>query len=405
MILPQSGRGFSSLFPIPHSEFRISLCLCVSVVFFTGCQTGAKVASPIRGIWVTRFDYKTKDDVVRIMDNCKGAGFNTVMFQVRGNGTAFYRSSLEPWAEELGGRDPGFDPLAEACQAAHQRGMKLHAWVNVMPGWRGTAPPKNPHQLYHARPAWFWYDQKGARQPLTAFYVSLNPCLPEVRKYLVDVVGDLVRRYPVDGLHMDYIRFPNEPPAIPFGSGIDYPRDAKTLALYKRETGLWPQADAAKWSAWRTQQVSRLVAQIGAMMRKTRPEAMLTAAVGPVREKALTHFQDARRWMADGSIDGVVVMNYTADLGTFVSRNQPWLSAASGKLVVPGLSYDEKQPVAENSSVVRQEIEAAVEATGQFCLFAYSYLFDSKADPPEEARKRAQRRRELVPFVKMLAGR
>ena len=70
----------------------------------------------IKAVWVTRWDYKSASDITAIMDTCRGAGFNTVLFQVRGNGTAFYRSTLEPWADELGGRDPGFDPLAVACQ-------------------------------------------------------------------------------------------------------------------------------------------------------------------------------------------------------------------------------------------------------------------------------------------------
>ena len=154
------------------------------------------------------------------------------------NGTAWYDSRFEPWADELGGSDPGYDPLKLACEEAHRCGLELHAWVNVMPAWRGKTPPKNPDQLYNAHPEWFWYDQHGNRQALCSFYVSLNPCLPEVRKYLVDVFYDLVSRYDVDGLHMDYIRFPNEPPATPKGSGLDYPYDAGTLALYRQDTGL-----------------------------------------------------------------------------------------------------------------------------------------------------------------------
>src|SRR5687767_13170041 len=75
-----------------------------------------------RALWITRFDYKTREDVVRAIENAKAAGFDTVLFQVRGNATAFYRSQLEPWAAELGGADPGFDPLEVAIEAAHERG-------------------------------------------------------------------------------------------------------------------------------------------------------------------------------------------------------------------------------------------------------------------------------------------
>src|SRR6185436_17598522 len=69
----------------------------------------------IRAIWVTRFEYQTESDVKAIVANCAALGFNTILFQVRGQADAYYRSSIEPWAERLGGRDPGFDPLEVAC--------------------------------------------------------------------------------------------------------------------------------------------------------------------------------------------------------------------------------------------------------------------------------------------------
>ena len=142
---------------------------------------------PPRAVWVVRQVYSSPDQIADLMEKCRQAGLNTVLFQVRGNGTAFHRSTIEPPAVEYGGRDPGFDQLEVACDEAHRRGIALHAWVNVMPAWKGKTPPGDPRQLYNARPEWFWYDQDGRRQPLDDFYVSLNPCLPEVRAYLVSV--------------------------------------------------------------------------------------------------------------------------------------------------------------------------------------------------------------------------
>ena len=189
-------------------------------------------SEPIRAIWVTRWDYKTPGDIARVMDNCKVAGFNTVLFQVRGNGTAFYRSRIEPWADELGGRDPGFDPLAIAIEEAHRRGLSLHAWVNVIPGWRGDTPPTNPRQRYNAHADWFWRDAAGRRQPL-GWYVSLNPCYPKVRRYLTAVMQEIVANYPVDGLHLDYIRFPNE-------WNDSYPRGGAGTRLSARSANACP---------------------------------------------------------------------------------------------------------------------------------------------------------------------
>ncbi len=369
-----------------------------------GCRTAppAPAAPPVRAVWVTRGDYRSADDVTRIMENCRTAGFNTVIFQVRGNGTAFYRSSFEPWADELGGADPGWDPLAHACREARARSLQLQAWVNVMPAWRGRQPPANPEQLYHRRPEWFWYDQYGNRQALCDFYVSLNPCLPEVRAYLVDVFQEIVANYDIDGLHLDYIRFPNEPPATPPRSDIDYPYDPVTLALYREETGKAPADDKAAWDAWRTAQVTRLVSEIRAMVKRTKPQVVLTAAVGAVPDRALRHFQDGRRWAAEGLVDAVYLMNYTDSIEEFERRIGPWLTPPPRAAVVPGPWFGRhsgKTPQ-EAAEVVKQQIEIARRLTGNFCLFSYAGLFETRERAAAmQPTLRQQRQAVLLPYL------
>jgi uncharacterized lipoprotein YddW (UPF0748 family) len=358
------------------------------------------IARGIRGIWVTRMDYKTAEDITAIMENCRQAGFNHVLFQVRGNGTVFYPSRIEPWAEQFGFQSPGFDPLALACREAHARGLTLHAWVNVMPGWRGIKAPSIPEQLYNQRPEWFWYDQKGRRQPLVdKFYVSLNPCLPEVRAYLVSVFREIVTNYDIDALHMDYVRFPNEPPVIPAGSGLDYPRDARTLALYQEATGKAPDDDTAAWNQWRTQQVTRLVEDIRVMMGEIRPAAMLTASLGTDRKASLAHFRDDAGWVNAGLIDIAFPMDYKPDVEKFVAGMRPWLPQRERVTVVPGLW------TVGGAGVAHGQIQAAIEATGNFCLFAYASLYESRAETtPAEAAARVVNRQALVPFIQGLTA-
>jgi uncharacterized lipoprotein YddW (UPF0748 family) len=393
-----------------HRERGLLAVALLGLALVAGCQQPRPNLGPMRAIWVTRSDYRTPEEVTRIVDDCADAGFNTLFFQVRGNGTAFYKSKLEPWADELGGKDPGFDPLALACQHAHQRKIQLHAWVNVMPAWKGTRPPVDPEQLYNKHPDWFWYDQHGNRQALSSFYVSLNPCLPEVRTYLVDVFREIVSGYDVDGLHLDYIRFPNDPPATPEGSDIDYPYDIRTLDLYRSDMGLTPDQDLAAWNRWRTEQVSRLVADIHDMVRRTKPRAALTAAVGAVPKNALRRFQDGRGWATDGLVDALVLMNYTDRPETFSERLDPWLAENLAIPLVPGLWFGsrEKRSVEDVAKSAREQAEIAVKRTGNLCIFAYSSLFDSKGRESvtggtDERSARQIRRDELVPYVKALA--
>jgi len=289
---------------------------------------------PPRAIWVVRQVYRSPQEVADMMEQCSRAGFNTVLFQVRGNATAFYRSPYEPWSEELPTGDPGFDPLAVAVTEAHRRGMALHAWMNVMPGWRGPLPPANRRQLYNTHPDWFLRDQAGRLQPLGEFYVSVNPCLPEVRRYLVGVFEDLVGRYGLDGLHLDYIRFPLD--KAPKGS--DYPYDARTLQLYRQATGKRPQDSRSRWTLWRQQQVTQLVREIRAMTRRVRPGLRLTAACLPDIDESRRHwFQDGPAWLGEGLVDAVFVMNYTDSTPLFRQRQETWMRVAPGRWVIPGL--------------------------------------------------------------------
>ena len=356
--------------------------------------------APWRAVWVTRWDYRSADDVREIVARSADAGFDRLLFQVRGNAAAFYESRIEPRAEELAGT--GFDPLAVALGEAHGRGLELHAWVNVMPSWRGTRPPRDPAHVYHAHPEWHWVDQHGVRAPLVdGFYVSLNPCLPEVRAYLAGVVRELVARYAVDGLHLDYVRFPNEPPAVPAGSGLDYPRDARTLALYAADGGGAPEADAAAWDRWRRECVTELVGELHRAARAERPGLAVSAAVGPVPERALRHHQDVEAWMARGLVDVVLPMLYATEPATFDAQLALWTGRPA--LVVPGVRADLGRPAER----VRQ-LEAAVARTGHACVFAYSSLFDSRNEEiaeqgPAASAARAELRAVYLPALQALA--
>jgi len=386
---------------------RLILIACTALTFASGCATGPQLRDPMRAIWVTRFDYRTQDDVERIVENCADAGFNTILFQVRGNGTVFYRSNLEPWAEQFDFKDPGYDPLDTAIRVARARDVQLHAWVNVLPAWRGEKPPTNPDQLYFTHPEWFWYDREGRRQGLNSFYVSLNPCLPEVRDYLVNVFREIVANYSVDGLHLDYIRFPNEPPATPRGSGIDYPYDETTLTLYRNDTGLAPSEDVQRWKDWRTEQVTTLVGEIQGMLNAQRRPVPLTASVGSIRKNGLSHYQDGEAWLSRGLLDAVILMDYVDDPEEFSRRIDPWLAVDTPARVVPGLWFGRHTGATREAAIaaVAEQIRIARERTGDFCVFSYGALFDSADDGelsrPTEAQRtlRAARREALIPVI------
>ena len=162
---------------IPSGYIRMLLSHAAIIAFcvlaaLSGCakERHVRKVGPTRAMWVTRWDYRAADDVRKVVENCASLDMNTIIFQVRGNGTVLYPSNIEPWAEEFDHNDPGFDPLALAIDEAHRRHIELHAWVNVMPAWRGEEPPKDRRHLFHTHPERFLVDQQGNRQPLTDHY-------------------------------------------------------------------------------------------------------------------------------------------------------------------------------------------------------------------------------------------
>lgn len=372
------------------------LAALVLALFLGSCESVPKELKPrtrTRAMWVTRFDYKTRADIEAIAENCRSAGVTTILFQVRGNGTAFYRSSYEPWAEQFEFSDPGFDPLAAMVEEGHERGMDVHAWVNVMPAWWGTTAPKDPRQLYNARPEWMWYDQDGKRQELCEkFYVSLNPCLPEVRRYLVDVMRDIVGRYGVDGLHLDYIRLPSEAPATPKGSGSKWLRDARTLALYEADTGKKPDDDVGAWTRWRADQITNLLRDIRHMVNTTKRGCELTAATGwDPKHHLATYCQDSETWMKEKLLDAVYPMNYSEKFEEFGPRCDSWKQIARGTPVVMGVMMGEKDIDAQVARVLR-----ALDVHNGVAYFAYSKIFDAAGDQLDAQGKDARYVRERV---------
>ncbi len=196
----------------------------------------AKVAS-FHGVWVStvfNIDFPSKKglsteewkkEADTCLDTVQALGLNAIFLQVRPMGDAIYPSKLYPWSAFLSGQQgqgpqDGFDPLAWWVEGAHRRGIELHAWVNPYRVTSGKVKkedlaPNNPALLH---PEWtFEYNGK----------LFLNPGLPEVRKYVINGIQEIVRNYEVDGIHLDDYFYParkltqDEKTFKKYGKGFD----------------------------------------------------------------------------------------------------------------------------------------------------------------------------------------
>ncbi|MEQ8769724.1 MAG: family 10 glycosylhydrolase [Phycisphaerales bacterium] len=338
---------------------------------------GSWADEPIRGVWVTRWDYRTEGDVARAMHDIRSLGVTDVFWQVRGQADAFYPSHLEPWAEEMldaEGNPPAFDPLAIAVREAHANGLRIHAWINAMPLWRGTTPPKNPDHPFHAKPQWRLTDPSGELQPLNDHYVIVNPLRRDVRDHLVAVGRDLVTRYNIDGLHLDYIRFVTDA----MDTSRTYPAGDSARALLRERTGSDTLDTPEQRQALRDlieESITRVVERMDREAAGARDGVMLTAAVWRRPDLARDQYEQAAAdWANRGVVDAVIPMIYTTDHERFGSDLAAWRAECPDARIVPGVGIYKH----DHGDLFRAQSEHP-----EFVAFAYSSMFTSRASDQE----------------------
>lgn len=361
---------------------------------------------PFIGLWITRFDYLTAADVRDAIGHAADLGVTDILWQVRGQGDALYESILEPWAEELTTKSPGrkgtippFDPLALAVELAHARGLRLHAWVNIMPLWKGKNAPKDLQHPFNAHPEWRLRDAAGTPQPLNDHYVIVNPLLDSVHNHIVNVCKDILKRYPVDGLHMDYVRFVSDTMKDPAA----YPGDPRSIAIFEEATGAkWIGSDANKvaFRDFKRQRITDLVRRIRKEAIVVRPGAVFSAAVWRRPDLAReSYLQDAALWLNEGTLDRALPMIYSKDDAQFADDVDAWMAAAPNARITPGLGIYLHTPA---GSAKQLEISATKRTSG-FALFAYASLFkspDKNQDrTPKHIAERAERLKNITAEV------
>lgn len=370
---------------------RRALALAGLVIASCALPKAWPPSEEIRAIWVTRYDYKTEDDVRTIIRNCADLGLNQVIFQVRGNGDAFYRSDLEVWGQELGG-DPGFDPLNVAVEEAHRHGLRLHAWINVMPAWKGEKPPQNSEHLFHRRPEWLVVDKNGRTPALKEEqYVPVNPARDDVQEHLAAVAADIVSRYAVDGLHLDYIRC--------YVEAGDFSHDPVSLQKFAQETSVAPDQAPQKWTRFRMRQVTACVRKIAQAVRRARPSCVLSAAVFRTMEARRRVMQDAEEWLRERLVDRIFVMNYDEDDERW-SRNAEADYAVLGSSAPPDLFLPVVMGIGvykhAGGELTQRQIQFA-RTRGGFCLFSYMCFYPTPdKESPKVAEELRRSRRDRI---------
>ena len=243
-------------------------------------------------------------EMVAILDRARALHLNAIVLQVRPSTDAIYPSALEPWTEYLTGEmgrapEPRWDPLAAWVEEAHRRGIELHAWFNP----------------YRAR-------QAGARSPVAASHVSvakpslvrtygklqwMDPGEPETQRHSLDVILDVVRRYDVDGVHLDDYFYPYKETDPVTKRPLDFP-DSASYARYVAGGGTLARDD------WRRRNVDDFVRRMWEEVKAAKPWVKVgISPFGIARrgqperaccfDQYVELYADAGKWWREGWMD------------------------------------------------------------------------------------------------------
>ncbi len=298
----------------------------------------------LRGLWVVRTALVSPQAVDQAVDAAAEAGINALFVQVRGRGDAFYRSRLAARSVLLERQPRDFDPLARLLARARVRRIQVHGWVNVLLAAHFGQPLPRGHVL-EKHPDWAMVPKSAATAALVAsgprrlrlvmeagrsegdvegYYLS--PAIPAVGEHLEGVVRELVRAYPMDGLHLDFVRYP--------GPDFDYSRAA--LEGFRRVSGgtdllSGPARSPAAWDGYRRQILTALVTRLADAARGSgRGSCSRRRSLPTRRRPCTTSSRTGRGGCRTRLLTALCPMTYTPDNELFQQQVEAASQRAGG---------------------------------------------------------------------------
>lgn len=353
--------------------FVIGAGALLAVASGLGAHHGAVRAQErpeVRALWVTRGALTSPASISAMVAQARATGFNTLLVQVRARGDAYYLDGIEPRAASLAAQPESFDPLATTLSLAHRDGLRVHAWVNISLVSSAVDVPTARTHIVLRHPEWLMVPRALAHEmllidPKSQLYVDklarwarsasddveglyLSPIPVGAADHTVEVIADLAERYPLDGVHLDYARYPTDdfdwsrealaefdaamanrpsPSALPEAS----PRDVAALVGAA-------EANMDRWREFRRTRLTDLVARLSHAIKARIPDALVSAAVPPdAGQAASLRLQDWRVWLDRGLIDVVCPMAYATDTPAFTAQVESARKAAGDRPMWVGI--------------------------------------------------------------------
>ena len=295
--------------------------------------------------WITKDNLVDSLSIELVIDFINKNDIDKVFFQARSRGDALYESDLVPKYEKL---SKEFDPLSYFLEKKYDMDVEVHAWFNTYILWSNKTPPIDSLHFYYQCPDCLESDFNGKldKNIILSQYQSknwegiyLSPTHPNVNAHILDVINELISKYDLDGIHLDYIRYQdsfygyNKEGLNAFKAKYNSnPKDI-TRGLISPRFG-YPKSyvDSLKldWRNYRSDKITQLVRSLKYSFISDSLNIQLSAAVKPSFINSKNRwYQDWSSWIKEDLIDFVVIMNYTSNFDDFNFNNDQILAEFS----------------------------------------------------------------------------
>ena len=348
-----------------------------------------------QGLWIRAASIASPEVLAELLQTVEEMDITDLFVQVVVGGYAYYDSRLLPRSQYLAEvSGPDYDPLDSLLRAFGGTGVRVHAWVNTFLYWSLIKPPDSSNHIFYTHPDWFIRDVNGVSM-VDYSYVDwknlrleglyLDPQKSEVTEFVQRLCIDIASRYPVDGIHLDFIRYPgilwglpkNDESALLAGADAGIARWCN-LARYGRLNMLerWQI-----WHAWRLTRnrqwvIAQLIDDVSQHISTGTLKADCELSVAVFANPSIFRYslaQDWTEWPSEAFMP--LIMSYTPDIALFVDYLGFALLNRPDALMGIGLLWPDMQETAKWQAARVKEAHGA-----GVCLFDFASI-DSMLDP------------------------
>jgi len=275
------------------------------------------------GVWVTVFSEEkiltSKEAALRLINFCSKRNIDEIYLQLYRAGKPYYESKN--------------NTVNFILKEAKKNNIKVFAWINTLSVGKNKEADiiKKYGRSVLTRDQYLRSSAKNDKPNETDKYYLRDPQLflepgdSRVQDYILSIIDEVISKYPaLDGIHLDYIRYPNTVPYIPDSRftkyGLSYGYGERNITAFKKETGIDPKElngekfNSLLWDNWKRSNVTKLVEKVSKLLKEKAPNLLLSCAVFPSPERAYSlSMQDWPLWLELGIVDYVALMNYTID--------------------------------------------------------------------------------------------